>query len=669
MSFINYLMVAPFVIFFFGFCIFIHELGHFLVAKWRGLHIIAFSIGFKKIWGFKHNGVDYRIGCIPCGGYVDLPQIDATGEPKDENGNPLPRAKPIDKILTAAAGPLFNILFGIVLGTAVWIWGVPETTPHMNQIEVKNIYKYSPEYKAGLRQGDIITAINGKSFNATWNDFVRDIFFTVGKVTLDVKRGDKNLKITYMPKPNEIKTPREKIAYPFFSPIIPLQCSIVPGSLAEKAGMKSGDIITKVDGKRVTGLNEFDTLLRNNRGEPLNFTVKRDGKEVEIKGLKPIIHSTGRRQIGIGLGYVLVGQIDTVKNLQAANKTTSSKDTEASLIKDNTFKPGDQILKVGSSPLGTPGTINDIIYESEEKPVTFLLKRGKKDQVNVTAIFPLDSSKDKKTSSISIKYKYNEHQICASMVLPGSPAEKAGLKEYDKLLKINGQPVTTAQNFIKAVNDAQGKPITLEIERNAKISTVTITPEESYALGDIGIQMTWSAHPSPWEQFVKVIDMTYKSLRGIVSRNSTLKARHLSGPIGIFRGLAMTYYHGGLMKAIALLVLITYSLAILNIMPLPVLDGGHIVLAVIEQIRGGKPMPAKLIQPVFVIFIVFLMSMMLYVSFFDTMRMTSVDKEYKFISVPPEQQQSALKKVESAAKTEKPKELDKNKIQVKQSPK
>jgi regulator of sigma E protease len=642
MSFINYLTVAPFVIFFFGFCIFIHELGHFLVAKWRGLHIIAFSIGFKKIWGFKYKGVDYRIGCIPCGGYVDLPQIDATGEPKDENGNPLPRAKPIDKILTALAGPLFNILFGIVLGTAVWIWGVPETTPHMNQIEVKKIYKYSPEYKAGLRKGDIITAVNGKHFNATWNDFVRDIFFTVGKVTLDVKRGDKNLKITYTPKPNEIRTPREKIAYPFFSPVIPLQCSIVPGSPADKAGMKTGDIITKVDGKKITGLNHFDLILRKNRGETLNFTVMRNGKEVKIAPIKPVMHSLGKKQIGVQLGYVLVGKINTVTNPPEQNKS-EKKQSESTIVKqgegkkENLFQPGDQIIKIGNAPLGTQLTINEVIYKAEEKPLTFLIKRGDKEPLKVTALFPLDTKTKKKTSSLSINYKYNKHQICALMVFPGSPAEKAGLKEYDKLLKINGQPVTTAQSFINAVNDAQGKPITLEIERNTKISTVTITPEESYALGDIGVQMTWSAHPSPWQQFVKVIDMTYKSLRGIVSRDSTLKARHLSGPIGIFRGLAMTYYHGGLMKAIALLVLITYSLAILNIMPLPVLDGGHIVLAVIEQIRGGKPLPAKLIQPIFVIFIVFLMSMMLYVSFFDTMRMTSVNKEYKFIPAQPEQ--------------------------------
>ncbi len=630
MTFTDYLITAPFVIFFFGFCIFIHELGHFLVAKWRGLHIIAFSIGFKKIWGFKHNGVDYRIGCIPCGGYVDLPQIDATGEPKDENGNPLPQIKPIDKILTAVAGPLFNILFGIALGTVIWIWGVPETTPHMQQIEVHDIYKYSPEYKAGLRQGDIILTVNGEPFDSTWEDFVRNIFFTIGKVNLEVQRGNEKLKITYTPKPNEIRTPREKIAYPFFSPVIPLQCNIVPGSIADKAGIKTGDIITKVNGEKVVGLNEFDVILRRNRGEAFNFTINRDGKEIEIKGVTPTLLKTGKRQIGVGLAPVLKGVIDTVE-YPVSEKTTEGKQTEKTAVSQNQFKPGDHILQVKSLPLGTPVTINNIIYESEEAPISFTLLRKPKTQLKVNAVFPLDPDRKEPTASLSIIYSYNEKQICATTITPGSPAEKAGLQEYDKLLKINGQPITTIKEFIKTVNSGNGKPITLEIEREGTISTVSIIPEESYALENLGINMSWFAHPSPWQQFVRVIDMTYKSLRGIISKNSTLKPRHLSGPIGIFRGLALTYHHGGLLKALSLLVLITYSLAILNIMPLPVLDGGHIVLAIIEWIRGGKSLPAKIIQPVFMIFIIFLMSMMLYVTYFDSMRMTSINKKYRFI--------------------------------------
>ena len=106
-----------FVVFFIGLCIFSHELGHFLAARWRKLHIDAFSIGFRKVWAKKINGVEYRIGCIPLGGYVELPQVDATDEiPKSADGTELQRAKPLDRIITAVAGPLFNVIFGLLLG-------------------------------------------------------------------------------------------------------------------------------------------------------------------------------------------------------------------------------------------------------------------------------------------------------------------------------------------------------------------------------------------------------------------------------------------------------------------------------------------------------------------------------------------------------------------------
>ena len=161
--------------FFLGFCIFIHELGHFLAAKWRGLHIVAFSLGFRKIWSKKINGVEYRIGWLPFGGYVDLPQIDTTSIAKTEDGVELPQAKPFDRMVTAFSGPFFNILFGLVLGCVVWIWGIPQDSPKMRSIVVDSVDKASPEYAAGLRENDAIVKINGKKFYCTWNDFVQKI--------------------------------------------------------------------------------------------------------------------------------------------------------------------------------------------------------------------------------------------------------------------------------------------------------------------------------------------------------------------------------------------------------------------------------------------------------------------------------------------------------------
>ena len=278
---------AIFMVFFFGLCIFVHELGHFLVAKWRGFHVIAFSIGFRKIWSRTYKGVEYRIGWIPFGGYVDIPQIDSTEPPKDEKGNPLPKGKPLDRILAAVAGPLFNVLFGFFLAVFVWIGGIPEESPKLSQIEVATIETDSPEYRAGLREGDRIVKLNGKSFHKTWREFVVEILTIIGDVTLEVERDGKTVEVTYRPIVNKAVNPVDEIAYPFFRPKLPLRLYPAAGSPAAKAGVRAGDEVIAANGKKIAGFDDLDLFLMMNSDKPFSLTVKRDGKLVDISNIVP----------------------------------------------------------------------------------------------------------------------------------------------------------------------------------------------------------------------------------------------------------------------------------------------------------------------------------------------------------------------------------------------
>ena len=278
---------AVFMIFFFGLCIFVHELGHFLVAKWRGFHVIAFSIGFRKIWSRTYKGVEYRIGWIPFGGYVDIPQIDSAEPPKDEHGNPLPKGKPVDRILAAVAGPLCNIIFGFFLAIFVWIGGVPQETPKLAQIEVASIEQDSPEYRAGLREGDKIIRLNGKTFNNTWREFVTEILTVIGDVTLDVERNGKIIQITYRPVVNKAVSPVDEIAYPFFRPQLPLRLYPKAGSPAAKAGIQPGDEVIAANGKKISDFDDLNLFLSLNSDKPFRLTVKRDGKTVDVAEIVP----------------------------------------------------------------------------------------------------------------------------------------------------------------------------------------------------------------------------------------------------------------------------------------------------------------------------------------------------------------------------------------------
>src|SRR5271168_3369841 len=127
MTILHYIFIAVEVVLLFNLLIGVHELGHFLAAKWRGLKIERFAIWFgKPIWKKKVNGVEYALGWIPAGGYVALPQM-ATMEAIEGKGEtttePLPNVSPLDKIIVAFAGPLFSFALAFVFAYLVWVVG------------------------------------------------------------------------------------------------------------------------------------------------------------------------------------------------------------------------------------------------------------------------------------------------------------------------------------------------------------------------------------------------------------------------------------------------------------------------------------------------------------------------------------------------------------------
>src|SRR3954464_16089995 len=144
------------VILLFNLLIFVHELGHFLAARWRGLKIDRFAIWFgKPIWEKKINGVTWCLGTIPAGGYVALPQMASmeTIEGKtDAQADELPPISALDKIIVAAAGPLFSLLLALTFAVLVWGIGRP-----VNETETNTVIGYmltnSPAKIAGLQVG------------------------------------------------------------------------------------------------------------------------------------------------------------------------------------------------------------------------------------------------------------------------------------------------------------------------------------------------------------------------------------------------------------------------------------------------------------------------------------------------------------------------------------
>src|SRR5947208_17057440 len=161
----RFLVILLEVVVLFNLLIIVHELGHFLAARWRGLFIEGFGVWFgKPLWKKTINGVQYSLGSIPFGGFVKLPQLapmDIIEGEADVDRAKLPQISALDKIIVAFAGPLFSLLLALSFAGVVWVVGHPVGESDSTTV-IGYVLPDSPAEKAGLQPGDKILEVDGK---------------------------------------------------------------------------------------------------------------------------------------------------------------------------------------------------------------------------------------------------------------------------------------------------------------------------------------------------------------------------------------------------------------------------------------------------------------------------------------------------------------------------
>ena len=275
----TWVYVISAVVLLFGASVFVHEFGHFWVARRFGLKVDRFSIGFgPRLFGWTRNGVEYAWRLIPAGGFVALPQMVSSEalEGGSQSKESLPPISPFSKILVALAGPAMNLVFAFVLGTWIYLVGLPV---RVNPAIIGGVEPGSAEANLGIRAGDRIVAVNGKSVRS-WDEVqMTTAMARTNVLPVTIERA--GVRTTYLLKAQVNPALDLKLLNlePSERPVIE---GVRNGSAAAQAGLKEGDLVLSFAGARIAGEQQLVNLVQKRAGQPTRIEVKRQGQHLAL---------------------------------------------------------------------------------------------------------------------------------------------------------------------------------------------------------------------------------------------------------------------------------------------------------------------------------------------------------------------------------------------------
>ena len=372
MELLNFLFILLEVIVLFNLLIIVHELGHFLAAKWRGLVVERFGIWFgKPLWEREFKGVKYSLGSIPAGGFVALPQMapmEAIEGRGDSDQKELPPIGVIDKIIVAFAGPLFS--FGLAYVFAVLIWGIGKPVSERDTTtRIGYVFPDSPAEKAGLFSGDIIKKVNGE-FVTRWSGIGDAVTWQIvsstgDSIPIEIERAGQTLIVDAKPEKQDAEwykrgNLRQIQIAPFQTPLI---ASVEENSPAAVAGIQPNDIVKKVDGQAIYHPRALTQAIEELSSEELVVTVERDGSMMDFS-VRPVIPSyvddappveDQRRMVGI--------QWDLNGNMKISHPSPNDQISASVMAMVNTFQAlFAEDSDIGAQHLSGPVGIMRIYY-------------------------------------------------------------------------------------------------------------------------------------------------------------------------------------------------------------------------------------------------------------------------------------------------------------------
>lgn len=529
-----------------GLLIFVHELGHFSVAKYFGVRVETFSIGFgKKIWQRTKGDTTYCLSLIPFGGYVKMFGDDPSADiPESERAHSFLHKNVWQRIAVVLAGPLMNFFFAILVFALIGLVGEDKPLAVVGEIEPQ-----SPAYIMGLQAGDKILAVNNTPVQLSEQVSQAIENNADGDLELLIERYGSKEKISLKGKtisvvnPNPLST-KDRIGSLQGLQWLPLASAVGvsnPNSPAAKAGIKTGSLIRSVNKKSVSRWYEL-------------------GNEID-----QAVSSQQELEIGYQLEAKEKGEVLTAR------------------------------FAVGS-------------FKSLED----------------LGLHPLD--------------------LFVGSLVEGSAAATAGIRAGDRILSIDDQRITHWSELVNRVRafEKDKKALVVALERNGNKMELEMSPNpvarkdpftgkevEVYAIGIstslLGAppELTLVRTPNFAQAIAKGLRDSHEwSVTTLLSFwkliSNEVSANSIGGPLMIGQ-LASQSMAVGFSAFLKIMGIISINLFVLNLLPLPVLDGGHLLFYSIEAIRG-KPVSMRVMEVAQTFGLVLLLSLMLFATYNDFAR-------------------------------------------------
>jgi len=332
----QWIYVAVVVFLLFGAAIFVHEWGHYIVARLCGLKVEAFAIGFgPPIYAWEKDGIEYSLRWIPAGGYVKLPQMltsealegssstkekevpppeekkeegkredegkGAQGPPAQPASEPLPPAPPLSKILVAFAGPAMNVVFAYAIATFLYVFGLPVK---VNPSIVGEVKEGSEAYEAGIRRDHRIVSVLGQPVD-TWDKIFELVYLApTNRIPVEFTDGLTTNLAVLTARPLEGTTLKMLELFPKDPPFI--RAITTEDGPAARAGVQVNDRIVKFAGVPIYGSSQFIEEVQKRGGQECELVVERDGAYVTLK-VTP--QGQPEAKIGVAIGGAEVYEV------------------------------------------------------------------------------------------------------------------------------------------------------------------------------------------------------------------------------------------------------------------------------------------------------------------------------------------------------------------------